>query len=148
MQGCGMGEMEPRGETHTLLEGLTSAENTMGLENDTALRSTSSQHIGLEVEGLLSRPVTPYLSDDDIGRDSPNNGITCMDVEVTDAANSPSRMGPLNLKKWKRAARNKTDGVCNCHSKALTLGKRKGGVEEGEKQLHERGETKLKGICE
>jgi hypothetical protein len=55
-----------------------------------------------------------------------------------------NRMGPMNLKKWKRATKNRTDGVS---TQAPKLGKRKGDTEKVEKKMKERGEKKLKGFC-
>jgi hypothetical protein len=87
----------------------------------------SLQRVELEVGGLLFKLVTlcahdndighDFLnkviraSDDDMGRDSPNNEITCMDFVAHSAVMAPSteaehplstppnRMGSLNLKK-------------------------------------------------
>jgi hypothetical protein len=65
----------------------------------------SLQQVGLEVGGLLFKPITLCAhdndighdfpnkviraSDDDMGRDSPNNEITCMDFVAHSAVMAP-----------------------------------------------------------
>jgi hypothetical protein len=112
---------------------------------------------GLEMDSLLSRPVGPSATNEDLGCDPPNIEITCMEYMASSVAvvlltqgECPSvgfakQRSPLSLKKWKRAARNKAVGVCNGHSYESHLVKRKGDVEEVEKKSQGRGEKKLKG---
>jgi hypothetical protein len=92
--------------------GISQDKNTTLVTESTA--GVSSQHVGLEIEGLLPWPVTPCMPVENVGRESPTNEIAHMEiVENMDRHLSTpiNRMGPVNLKKWKRVARNRADAV-------------------------------------
>jgi hypothetical protein len=116
----------------------------------------SPQQVGLEIGGLLPRPVTPCVLEENVGRESPTNEIAHMEIVENSVvlslptdmekhlATQSNRRGPVNLKKWKRVARDKTDDVS---TQAPKLGKRKDDDATVEKKMTERGEKKLKKFC-
>jgi hypothetical protein len=92
---------------------------------------------------------------ENVGRESPTNEIAHMEIVENSVVLSlptdmdtyqiqSNRLGPVNLKKWKRVARNRADVVS---TQAPKLGKRKGDAATVEKKMKERGEKKLKEFC-